>query len=124
MFLKKNKTVLPARPVVLKVGGIAQLGASGQKRTKRDRGAKQRKGEKMLKQKSIIELTSVAYYYDLLVCCKFQFIMIIVGGCCYSNLSVKFLLWIFCFPGYSADYFHKNSECNISVVLQLLSSAS
>ena len=31
--------------------------------------------------------------------------MIIVGGCCESNLSVKFLLWIVCVPGYSVDYF-------------------
>jgi len=26
-----------------------------------------------------------------------------VGGCCYSNLSVKFLLWVYV-PGYSVDY--------------------
>jgi len=30
--------------------------------------------------------------------------MIIVGGCCYSNLSVKFLLWIVYVPGYSVEY--------------------
>jgi len=33
------------------------------------------------------------FYYD-----------IIVGGCCYSNLSVKFLLWIVYVPGYSVDF--------------------
>jgi len=33
------------------------------------------------------------FYYD-----------IIVGGCCYSNLSVKFLLWIVYVSGYSVDY--------------------
>jgi len=33
------------------------------------------------------------------------------------------LLWIVYVPGYSVDYFHKNSERNISVVIQLLSSA-
>ena len=27
--------------------------------------------------------------------------MIIVGGCCYSNLSVQYLLWIVYVPGYS-----------------------
>jgi len=36
----------------------------------------------MLEHSSIIELTSVAYYYDLSVSCKFNFTMIIVGGCC------------------------------------------
>jgi len=30
--------------------------------------------------------------------------MIIVGGCCYSNLSVEFLLWIVYVPGCNADY--------------------
>jgi len=41
--------------------------------------------------------------------------MIIVGG--WSNLSVKFLSWIVYVPGYDVDYFHKNSERNLSVVL-------
>jgi len=31
--------------------------------------------------------------------------MIIVGGCCSSNLSVEFLLWIVYVPRYSVDYF-------------------
>jgi len=30
------------------------------------------------------------------------------------------LLWIVYVPGYSVDYFHKNSEPNISVVIQTL----
>jgi len=30
--------------------------------------------------------------------------MIMVGGCCYSNISVKFLLWIVYVTGYSVDY--------------------
>jgi len=34
----------------------------------------------------------IFFYYD-----------IIVGGCCYSNLSVKCLLWIVYLPGCSAD---------------------
>jgi len=38
----------------------------------------------------------------------------IVEGCCSSILSVKFLLWMVYVPGYSVDYFHKNSECIIS----------
>jgi len=37
--------------------------------------------------------------------------MIIIGGHCYSNSSVTFLLWIISVPGYSVDYFCKNSEC-------------
>jgi len=45
--------------------------------------------------------------------------MMFVGGC--GNFSVKFLLWIVCVSGYSVDYFHKNPERNISVVIQLLS---
>jgi len=52
------------------------------KGVKKTKGSKQHKGAKMLNDQSVIELTSVAYYYDLLVSCKFQFIMIIVGGCC------------------------------------------
>jgi len=43
--------------------------------------------------------------------------MIIVGSCCQSNLSIKFLLWIVYVLGYSVDYFHKNSERNITVVI-------
>jgi len=39
----------------------------------------------------------------------------------FINLSVKFLLWIVCVSDYSVDYFHKNPERNISVVIQLLS---
>jgi len=35
----------------------------------------------------------ILFYYD-----------IIVGGCCYSNLSVKFLLWIVYVPGSSVEY--------------------
>jgi len=38
------------------------------------------KGAKILK--SIIESTSIAYYYHLLVSCKFLFTMIIVAACC------------------------------------------
>jgi len=49
--------------------------------------------------------------------------MIIVGGSCQSNLSVKSLLWIVHVPGYSVDYFYKNSEHNITGAIQLLSSA-
>jgi len=49
--------------------------------------------------------------------------MIIVRGWCYSNLSDKILLWIVYVPGYSVDYFHKYSERNIRVAMQLLSSA-
>jgi len=37
--------------------------------------------------------------------------MIIVGGCCYSTLSVKFLLWIIYVPGYSVDYSGLRSHC-------------
>ena len=69
----------------------------------RDKGAKKAKGAiggnnntkgaKMLNHYTIVELTSIAYYYDMLVSCKLRFAFI-VGGCCYSNLSVKFLLWI------------------------------
>jgi len=47
--------------------------------------------------------------------------MIFVGACCSSNLSVKFLLWIVCVSGYSVNYFLKNPERNVSVVIQLLS---
>jgi len=36
----------------------------------------------------------------------------IVGGCCYGNLSVKFLLWIFYVPGYSVDYSGLRSRHN------------
>jgi len=46
--------------------------------------------------------------------------MIIVGGCCYSSLPVKFLLWIAYLPRFSVDHFHKKSERNISVVIQSL----
>ena len=35
---------------------------------------------------------------------QFVYYDIIVGDCCNSNLSVKFLLWIVCVPGYSVDY--------------------
>ena len=46
--------------------------------------------------------------------------MIIVRGCCYSNFSVKFLLWIVYVPGYSVDYFHQNTERIISVIMHFL----
>jgi len=49
--------------------------------------------------------------------------VIIVGGSCSSNLSVKFLLWSVYVSGYSVDYFHKNSERVIGVIIQLLGSA-
>jgi len=48
--------------------------------------------------------------------------MIITGGCYWGNLTVQFLLWIICVLGF-VDYFHKNSERKISVVIQLLSAA-
>jgi len=62
-------------PVFLKVGGIAPLGAilNGKvaKKTKGAIGGRNNtKGAKMLNHYSIIEWTSVAYYYDLLVSCK------------------------------------------------------
>jgi len=60
------------RSVVLKVGDIAPLGAILiDKESKKQRGQNNTKGAKMLKHLSIIELTSVAYWYDLLVPCKF-----------------------------------------------------
>jgi len=34
-----------------------------------------------------------------------------------KQFSVKFLLWIVSAPGYSVDYFEKNSEGTISVVI-------
>ena len=37
--------------------------------------------------------------------------MIIVGGCCYSNLSVKFLLWIVYVPGYNVHYSELRNRC-------------
>jgi len=43
--------------------------------------------------------------------------MIIVGGCCYSNLSVKFLLWIIYVPGYSVDYSGLRSRCKNDTAL-------
>jgi len=36
---------------------------------------------------------------------------------------LNFVLWIVYVPGYSVDYFHKNSERNISVVIQPICSA-
>jgi len=35
--------------------------------------------------------------------------------------AIFILLWIVCVSGYSVDYFHKNPERHISVVIQLLS---
>jgi len=70
----------------------------GRRKLRGNAGAKQRKGEKMLNHLSITELSSVAY----------------------SNVSVKFLLWIIYVPGYSVDYIHKNSERNICVTIQWL----
>jgi len=57
------------------VGEIYLLGNRGEINTT--------KGAKMLNHQSIIELSSVAY----------------------SNLSIKFLLWIVYVPGYSVDFF-------------------
>jgi len=57
------------------------------------------------------------FYYD-----------IIVGGCCYSNLSVKFLLWIIYVTGYSVDYsglrsHHKNDTAPAPELLAFMSVA-
>jgi len=43
----------------------------------------------------------------------------------FSSLKqfVRFLLWIVYVPAYSVKYMHKNSECDISVMIPLLSSA-
>jgi len=41
--------------------------------------------------------------------------MIIVGGCCYSNLSVKFLLWVVYVPGYSVDYIIQGCEAIVKM---------
>jgi len=41
----------------------------------------------------LVSFWQILFYYD-----------IIFGGCCCSNLSVKFLLWIVYVPGYSVDY--------------------
>ena len=72
-----NSPLLDPNTVVLKVGGIAPLWAilTGKETNKNkggDRGKTNTKGEKMLHHyhQSIIELTSVAYYYYLLVSCK------------------------------------------------------
>jgi len=42
--------------------------------------------------------------------------MIIVGGCCYSNLSVKFLFWIVYVPSYIVDYSGLRSRCKNDTV--------
>jgi len=40
-----------------------------------------------------------------------------------KQFTVKFLLWIVYLPDSSVDYFHKNFERKVSVVIQLLCSA-
>jgi len=61
--------------VFLKVVGIAPLEGilvgKGAKTKGGDRGRKNAKRTKMLNHCLMIELTSVSYYYDLLVPCKF-----------------------------------------------------
>jgi len=46
-----------------------------------DKGGNNTKGAKTLNHQSIVELTSIAYCYEMLVSCKFSFIMIFVGAC-------------------------------------------
>jgi len=71
--------------VVLTVGRITPLGAilrgTGAIKPKREIGGNNTKRAKTLNHKSIVELTSIAYCYDMLLSCKFSFTMIFVGAC-------------------------------------------
>ena len=50
--------------------------------------------------------------------------MIIIGGCCYSNLSANFLLWIVYAPSYSVNYSvlrsHRKNDTALALPPELL----
>jgi len=70
----------------------------------------------------MIETASLAYCYDLLVLANLIYydsrLLLLL-----NNFPTNSLLWIIYVLGYSVDYFHKNSERNVGVILQLLISA-
>ena len=118
-----------SRTVVLKVGGSRPLGpilrGKGAKKTKREIGGKkQHKGSENAEQ-----LIHRSVDFSILLLWLVSFLQLLI---CYDNcwrfflkqLPVQFLLWIVYARGCSVDYFHKNSECDINVLKQFLSSTT